>query len=198
MIPPDGVDYVSVHDAIHEIGDEEDKESILAAMSRILKPGGVMTYNSAFTTAALEESAVKWGRWKSRAFSLLGGKRDRKAKAIAIHSPEEYKEMISQAGLSIVHEAKRAVKLSRDALGAISRYPAFVEGVFGARAAADHTAAAEGAAGAIGALSVEVRVRDGDIRLTEVDAARELAHHHQVHLGENLRLDGGGVEQFLV
>jgi len=130
IIPPEGVDYVSVHDAIHEIGGDKDKKSVFAAMAGILKPGGIFTYNSAFTTAAMEGSAIKWGRWKAKALSILGGKRDRKVEAIKIHPPEEYKEMICNAGLVVIHEAKRVVELSRSALAAIAQYPAFVEGVF--------------------------------------------------------------------
>ena len=126
-----GVDYASIHDAIHEIKGEDDKRSVLASMAGILNPRGILTLNSAFTTAALEESAMNWGRLKARAFAILGGKRDRKMTAIRIHTPEEYKQMIVDTGLSVVHEAKRVIKMSRAAMDAIARYPAFVEGVFG-------------------------------------------------------------------
>lgn len=129
-IPPAGVDYVSIHDAIHEIDGEEDKRSVFRCMARILKPGGLFTYNSAFTTAAMEQSAMLWGRWKARAFSILGGRRNREVRGLKIHTPEEYRRMIVNAGLHVVHEAKRGVKLSRTALEAIARYPRFIYGVF--------------------------------------------------------------------
>lgn len=128
-IPPEGVDYISIHDAIHEI-EEEDKQSILLSIARILNPGGLFTYNSAFTTAALEHSALVWGRWKAKAFSILGGKRNRKIKGLITHTPEEYRQMITNAGLSVVYEAKQSVKMSRTALEAIARYPRFIYGVF--------------------------------------------------------------------
>ena len=127
-IPPEGVDYATIHDAIHEI--EEDKQSVLLSIARILKPGGLFTYNSAFTTAALEQSALVWGRWKAKAFSILGGKRDRKIKGVITHTPEEYRQMITNAGLTVVHEAKKSVKMSRTALEAIATYPRFIQGVF--------------------------------------------------------------------
>jgi len=130
-MPPGGVDYVSIHDAIHEIEGEEDKRSVLSAIARILRPGGIFTYNSAFTTAGMEVAAMKWGRWKAKAFSILGGKRDRRSVTTRIHSPDEYKQMILSAGLAVIYEAKRVVNMSRDALAAIACYPAFVEGVFG-------------------------------------------------------------------
>lgn len=129
-IPPGGVDYVSIHDAIHEIEGERDKQSVFRCMARILKPGGIFTYNSAFTTAAMEQSAMLWGRWKARAFSILGGRRNREVKGLTIHTPEEYRRMIVNAGLSVVHEAKKGVKMSKTALEAIARYPRFIYGVF--------------------------------------------------------------------
>jgi len=130
-IPPEGVDYVSIHDAIHEIEGEKDKRSVFSSIASNLKPGGIFTYISAFTTAAMEGSAVKWGRWKAKALSMLGAKRDRTVEAIKIHTPEEYGEMITNAGLVIIYQARRVVELCEDALGAIAQYPAFVEGVFG-------------------------------------------------------------------
>jgi len=128
-IPPEGVDYVSIHDAFHEI-EEKDKQSSLLSIWKILKLGGVFTYNSAFTTAAMELSAMQWGKWKARAFSILGGKRNRENKGLIIHTPEEYRQMIIDAGLSIIYEAKKPVQLFRNALEGISRYPRFIYGVF--------------------------------------------------------------------
>jgi ubiquinone/menaquinone biosynthesis C-methylase UbiE len=128
-LPPTGADYVSIHDAIHEM-EEEDKGTILESVSRILRPGGLFTYNSAFTTAAMEQAAMQWGKWKSKAFAVLGGKRNRRIKGLVTHTPEEYREMITSAGLSVIHEARRTVCLPRAALEAIARYPRFAWGVF--------------------------------------------------------------------
>lgn len=129
-IPREGVDYTSIHDAIHEIKGEDNKRSVLAAMARILKPGGILTYNSAFTTAAMEVAAMDWGRLKAKAFAVLSGRRDRQIVALKIHTPEQYKQMIAETGLAIIHEARQVVKISRAAMEAIAHYPAFIEGVF--------------------------------------------------------------------
>lgn len=129
-VPREGVDYASIHDAIHEIQGEDDKKSVLSAMAQALKPGGVFSYNSAFTTAALEQSAMDWGRLKAKGFAMLGGRRNRQLAAFKVHTPEEYRQMIVDAGLAVVYEARRAVMISRAALEAICRYPAFVEGAF--------------------------------------------------------------------
>lgn len=128
-IPPRGVDYISIHDALHEI-EEADKPGVLATIAKLLKPGGIFTYNSAFTTIAQESSAVLWGKWKAKAFAILGGRRNREIKGLVTHTPEEYKQMVTDAGLAIVHEARRCVELTRSALEAIARYPRFVYGVF--------------------------------------------------------------------
>lgn len=130
LIPREGVDFASIHDALHEIRGDEDKKSVLAAMAGILKPGAVLTYNSAFTTAAMEEAPLDWGRLKAKAFAILGRKRDRQMPAFKVHTPEQYRQMIAEAGLAVIYEAKRVVMISRAALEAIARYPAFIEGAF--------------------------------------------------------------------
>lgn len=129
-VPREGADYASIHDALHEIQGDDDKQGVLAAMARILRPGGMFTYNSAFTTAAMEEAPMEWGRLKAKAFAILGGKRDRQMPAFKVHTPEQYRQMIVDAGLAVVYEARRVVKISRAAMEAIGRYPAFVEGAF--------------------------------------------------------------------
>ena len=129
-IPREGVDYTSIHDALHEIRDDEDKRGVVAAMARILKPGAILTYNSAFTTVAMDEAPMDWGRLKAKAFAILGRKRDRQMPAFKVYTPEQYRQMITDAGLAVIYEARRVVMLSRAALEAIARYPAFVEGAF--------------------------------------------------------------------
>lgn len=129
-LPPGGVHYASIHDAIHEIPREDDKREVLAAMAGILRKGGILSYNSAFTTIAMEEAPMDWGRLKARALAILGGKRDRTLPAFKVHTPEEYRQMIVEAGLTVIYEARRVVRLPRAAMEAIGRYPAFIEGAF--------------------------------------------------------------------
>lgn len=129
-IPDEGVDVVSIHDAIHEIPGREIKQAIFASQAKILKPGGVQTYNSSFTTIGNGDAALKWGRWKLGAFSYFGEKRNRNVTAMEMLSPEEYAKMITESGLKIVHEDFKTVVLSLEALKAISRYPEYVNGIF--------------------------------------------------------------------
>jgi len=129
-IPQEGVDGVSIHDALHEIRDEEDKLTTVQSMANILKPGGVFSFNSAFTTEAIRVNVRGWAGWKFTAMKILNGERDRQVDTMAIHTPDKYKQMLKEAGLNIIHEAQNQVMLSKEALRAISKYPAFVKGVF--------------------------------------------------------------------
>jgi ubiquinone/menaquinone biosynthesis C-methylase UbiE len=129
-IPTGGVDMVSIHDAIHEIPGRDIKRAIFASQAKILKPGGVQTYNSAFTSIGMGEAAMQYGRWKLNAFSLLKQNRNRNIQAIEVYTPETYAQMITDSGLEIIHNKIKKVIMSREALEAISRYPEFVNGVF--------------------------------------------------------------------
>ncbi len=129
-IPDEGVDVVSIHDAIHEIPAKDIKRAIFGSQAKILKPGGVQTYNSSFTTIGNGDAALKWGRWKLGAFSYFKEARNKNVTAMEVFSPEEYSRMITDSGLRIVHENVKTVVLSLDALKAISRYPEYVNGIF--------------------------------------------------------------------
>lgn len=129
-IPDTGVDGVSILDAIHEIHGEDFKKQVLASMADILKPGGVLVLNSAFTTYGMEPKPFAWGRWKSRAFNNLSRRQDKDINAIKLHTPDEYRQMLEEIELTVIHESKEVVTLSYDALVAISYYPEFINGVF--------------------------------------------------------------------
>lgn len=129
-LPSQGADSVSIHDAIHEIPGEDLKRKVFEQMAKMLRGGGLLSYNSAFTTRAVTTTPMLWGRWKAYAFAIMGAKRDKNVEPLRIHSPEEYRSMITDAGLKIEYEASQDVELTHGALEAISRYPAFVEGVF--------------------------------------------------------------------
>lgn len=130
-IPVEGADGASIHDALHEIWSNEDKTQIIQSMADILKPEGLLSFNSAFTTIA---NGPDWGRWKLLSMRKLSGqqdiKRDKKNKAMPVLAPQDYKEMIQATGLVVVHEKITPVFLTKEALKAISRYPAFFQGVF--------------------------------------------------------------------
>ncbi|MBI4089418.1 MAG: class I SAM-dependent methyltransferase [Candidatus Levybacteria bacterium] len=129
-IPDEGVNGVSILDALHEIRDDKDKQTVLQSMADILKPGGVFTCNSAFTTEAICKSPRVWSSWKLTAIEILGKERDRKAPKMAIHSSDTYRKMVKATGLEIDRGTTKTVMLSRKALKAISKYPTFIMGIF--------------------------------------------------------------------
>jgi len=129
-IPTDGVDGVGILDALHEIKNDEDKISVIKSMADILKPEGLFVFNSAFTTQGVAKDPMGWGKWKLKAMESFGRKRDKQIKAMPIHTPEEYKQMIEGAGLQVDPgcEITKTVMLTEAALIAISIYPAFSVG----------------------------------------------------------------------
>lgn len=129
-IPQKGVSGVSILDALHEIREDEDKVKVIQAMADILKPGGLLAFNSAFTTDGISKDPMSWGKLKLRAMAKWGGKRDKQVQGLPILTPGKYKQMIENAGLVVIYEAKKIVNLTIKSLVAISKYPAFIRGVF--------------------------------------------------------------------
>lgn len=129
-IPSGSVDFATIHDALHEIRREEDKKLTLSQMAKMLKPGGIFTFNSAFTTVGMGNDGMKWGRWKSKAMQLLGSTRDKGIPAMKIHTPQEYANMIIETGLTVLYQGQKTINLTREALEKISIYPNFIRGVF--------------------------------------------------------------------
>ncbi|MDZ4228180.1 MAG: class I SAM-dependent methyltransferase [Candidatus Levybacteria bacterium] len=130
-ISEEGVDSTSILDALHEIRDNEDKVKVIQSMTDNLKPNGFLSFNSAFTTISNNEAQSKWGRWKLIAMKRLGiRERNENADAMPILAPQVYKDMIEKAGLVVIHEKNTSVFLTKGALKAIARYPAFFRGTF--------------------------------------------------------------------
>lgn len=130
-VPEEGVDSTSIHDALHEIRSNEDKTQVIQSMADILKPEGLLSFNSAFTTVSNNEAQSKWGRWKLMGMKKLGiRERNPVCDAMPILPPQAYRKMIENAGLVVVHEKTTPVYLTKAALIAIARYPAFFRGTF--------------------------------------------------------------------
>ena len=130
-LPPDGVDSVSIHDAIHEIEGELDQRRVFASLADVARSGAFLSINSTFTSTsmAVGHSMRSHGEWKLHFIRLSGAKRLRQVETLAYRAPEDYKQMIEDAGFRVVHEEDREVLLTRAALKAISRYPEFVRGM---------------------------------------------------------------------
>lgn len=140
-IPEEGVDSVSIHDAIHEITGVGKKQKVLSEMAAIAKKGAYISLNSAFTTEGQGDDRFKYGKWFSHTFKLANGRirRDRekvkdgeeKDESTRIYEPIEYLNMVREAGFQeIVVFRSKPVTMMYDALAAISMYPRFAEGIF--------------------------------------------------------------------
>lgn len=124
---PGEVDYASIHDAIHEIRDDQTKKEIVDSMAEMLKPGGYFSYNSAFTTEAV---GIEWAYWQIVFMKTFNAKRYKgeEIQSMPIHPPAFYRRLIEAAGLSIVHDKLAEVPMSEKALIGISEYPPFARG----------------------------------------------------------------------
>ena len=131
LLPPEGVDSVSIHDAIHEIEGEGSQRRVFASLADVARGGAFLSMNSSFTSTsmAVGNSMRGHGEWKLHFVRLTGAKRERRIETLAYRSPEDYKQMIEDAGFRVMHEEDREVILTRAALKAISRYPEFVRGM---------------------------------------------------------------------
>ena len=130
-IPAEGVDGVSIHDAIHEIDGEDAQRGVYRDMGSIAKCGAVLSCNSSFTTRSMApgHSLRGHGEWKLHFTKLTGAKRNRDIPTMPYRTPEDYKQMIRDEGFEVIHDQERIVQLSKTALKAISMYPAFISGV---------------------------------------------------------------------
>ncbi len=127
---PQGADLVTCHDAIHEIEEEGEQRSVLAAMWRAAKEEGLISVTSAFTSIAMDvgSSLRGYGEWKLHLIRLTGAGRNREVKTLPYRTPDEYKQMLTDTGFQILKTHTRVVELYKEALKAIAKYPRFIEG----------------------------------------------------------------------
>ena len=125
------IDAVYFCNAIHELQQEEEKLAAIASAASILKPGGKLVVNSAFTQEAYPPGSERpWGVWKLEAMRLLKGKRVNKDNSFPLLSLVDYRLLFEKCGLAVEDVRTVTVPLSKDALAKISLYPGFIEGVF--------------------------------------------------------------------
>lgn len=127
-VKPGGINYTSIHDAIHEIRDDGIKAAIVRSQAEILAPEGLLSYNSAFTTIAVGR---EWAIWVIEFMKRFDGAHKYKGddvQGLPILAPAFYRGLIEDAGLSIVHESIVEVPHFKEDLEAIAEYPPFAKG----------------------------------------------------------------------
>jgi ubiquinone/menaquinone biosynthesis C-methylase UbiE len=127
------VDVAFFCNAIHLV---PDKLAAFRQMRSILLPGGIFACNSAFYEGTYVEGTERFYRlWTRRAVGWLRQEHpevhlSREAKAVAMQwlGPEEYIDLLKQAGFKTVETTSQDVFISLDAWRDLGQYWLFIEG----------------------------------------------------------------------
>ncbi|HEY6072077.1 MAG TPA: methyltransferase domain-containing protein [Anaerolineales bacterium] len=129
LVPP--VDTVIFCNAIHLI---QDKAEVLAGISKVLRSGGVLAFNTTFFDGAYSPGTQGFYKlWVLRAMRWLrshGSSVARGVKATAMEwfSPEEYRSLLQAAGFGEILMALHEKHLSCQAWEDISDFSLFIRG----------------------------------------------------------------------
>jgi ubiquinone/menaquinone biosynthesis C-methylase UbiE len=129
MVPP--VDTVVFCNAIHLV---QDKAQVIGGISRVLRPGGVLAFNTTFFEGAYPgETPRFYKRWVLRALQWLRARgyevaRDVKATAMQWLSVEEYQRLLQTSGFAQTEIEFQEKQLDCQAWEDISEFSMFIEG----------------------------------------------------------------------
>ena len=127
------VDTIVFCNAIHYI---DDKDALVADISRSLKPGGKFAFNTSFYEGSHPPETLRYYRqWMFKAMRILrreyglSPSREKKVESRKHLTPEQYKELLGNHGLTIVKQEIDTVDVPIDGWLDISGFQDFVEGV---------------------------------------------------------------------
>ncbi len=131
LVPP--VDTVVFCNAIHLV---PDKAQVIAAISKVVRPGGVLAFNSTFFEGAYAPGTPRfYKRWVLRAIQWLRGRgydvaREREMKATAMQwlSADEYRQLLHTSGFDETEVEFQEKELNCQAWEDISEFSMFIEG----------------------------------------------------------------------
>jgi len=128
----ESVDTVFFCNAIHYV---PDKDRLLAEISKTLKPGGKLAFNTTFFQGAhLPETLPFYRKWMMKAFRVLRQEyglspvRSEKVEARRQLTPEEYRELLEDHGFLITKQEIDTVKFTIEGFLDISTFQDFIEG----------------------------------------------------------------------
>jgi ubiquinone/menaquinone biosynthesis C-methylase UbiE len=126
-------DAVIFANSLHLLS-EEMKEQALAEVWRVLRPGGVIAFNSTFFDGAYpEESKPFYSRWIRHSLVEINRRipnrqKGERVQAMEFLPAETYRKLLADAGFKVVEQRERRVYLSQSAVRAISAYAEFAKG----------------------------------------------------------------------
>ena len=124
-------DAVVFLNAIHLM---PDKTQVLKEIRRVLKPGGVLAFNSTFFNGAyVEGTSGFWRRWIVRSVQALREKgldvkHEGHAAAMEWLSADQYKAALQEAGFRPVTVELLRIEMTAESLADIGRFSLFIEG----------------------------------------------------------------------
>lgn len=128
----ESVDTVFLCNAIHYV---PDKNKLLSDISKTLKPGGKLAFNTTFFEGAhLPETLVFYRKWMMKASRFLRqeyGLRPIKAEKVEARrqlSPEEYRDLLETNGFRIAQQEIATVQFPESGFIDISTFEDFIEG----------------------------------------------------------------------
>jgi ubiquinone/menaquinone biosynthesis C-methylase UbiE len=129
LVPP--VDTVVFCNAIHLV---RDKAQVITGISKVLRPDGVLAFNTTFFDGAYSQDTHRFYKvWVLRAMRWLHEQghvvaRGAKATAMQWHSAEEYRRMLEASGFAETEMQFQEKRLSCQAWEDISEFSLFIEG----------------------------------------------------------------------
>ncbi|MDI6771435.1 MAG: class I SAM-dependent methyltransferase [bacterium] len=125
------VDTVIFCNAIHLV---PDKAQVIEGISKVLRPGGVLAFNTTFFEGAYAGDSLRFYKhWGLRAMRLLREKgqavvRDAKTTAMQWLTPEEYRRLLADSGFAEPEVEFQEKQLPCQAYEDISEFSMFIEG----------------------------------------------------------------------
>ena len=128
----ESVDTVFFCNAIHYVND---KDALLTDISKTLKPGGKLAFNTTFFQGAhLPETDIFYRKWMMKASRVLRREyglsvvRSEKAQARRQLTPEEYRSLVEGHGFRVTKQELDTVMFTIEGFLDISTFEDFIEG----------------------------------------------------------------------
>ena len=129
----ESVDTVFFCNAIHYV---PDKDALLADISKALRPGGRLAFNTSFFEGAhLDETLIYYRKWMLKASRVLrreygiSPSRAEKVESRKQLTPQEYQELVEAHGFRIEKQEIDTVNVPIEGWLAISSFEDFISGV---------------------------------------------------------------------